>query len=100
MLWKDLKLTDQAPGSGQMLVYLRNEVLFQPYTSLAQVQEIVGPGPILELHLFDDKKEYRSITSESSRHKDGVIEHVADFVNWYIFSGVFVISILFEWIGN
>ena len=57
MLWKDLKLTDQAPGSGQMLVYLRNEVLFQPYTSLAQVQEIVGPGPILELHLFDDKKE-------------------------------------------
>ena len=42
MLWKDLKLTDQAPGSGQMLVYLRNEVLFQPYTSLAQVQEIVG----------------------------------------------------------
>ena len=49
MLWKDLKLTDQAPGSGQMLVYLRNEVLFQPYTSLAQVQEIVGPGPILEL---------------------------------------------------
>lgn len=79
MLWKDLKLTDQAPRSGQMLVYLRNEVLFQPYTSLAQVQEIVGPGPILELHLFDDKKEYRSITSESSRHKDGVIEHVADF---------------------
>lgn len=39
----------------------------------------MGPGPILELHLFDDKKEYRSITSESSRHKDGVIEHVADF---------------------
>lgn len=70
-----------APKSGWMLLYLRNQVKFQPYSSVQEVEDMTGEQEILELHLFDKSKEYRAISTESKRFKDGVIEHIADFAD-------------------
>lgn len=73
--------TGDAPDKGWMLVYFRDEVLFKRYSSKEYVKNALGDRDILEIHLFDDETEYRAISSESSRFKRGVIEHVARFKN-------------------
>lgn len=70
----------KAPSCGDMLAYTRREVIFHPYTSVDDVMDELEDKELLELHLFDDSKEYRAIVSESKRFADKeFIEHVADF---------------------
>lgn len=79
MKWEMLKRTGEAPENGWMLAYLRKEVLFIKYGSRGEVKGKIGSEDLLELHLFDKKKEYRCIASQSKRYKDGFVETVADF---------------------
>lgn len=70
-----------APASGQLLIYTRQEVLFRSYASLDEVEQLCGVNDILEIHLFDQDKEYRALASTGSKAgaNDGVIEYTADF---------------------
>lgn len=79
MTLQDLKKLEQAPVQGQMLAYTRQEVIFQPYEGREKVTEVLGNSELLELHLFDEQKEYRCLASRSSRFPSGVIETVVDF---------------------
>lgn len=81
MKWNNLERIGEAPGRGMVLLYLRTEVIFKPYDSLLQVKERVADNDILEMHLFDDQKEYRALVSESPRFKEknGCIEWIAKF---------------------
>lgn len=79
MTLQDLKKLEQAPAQGQLLAYTRQEVIFRPYDGREAIPEILGSGELLELHLFDDRKEYRCVASRSRRFPEGVIEAVVDF---------------------
>lgn len=79
MILRDLKQFNAAPASGQLLAYTRGEVIFRPYSSHAEVTEMIGDVELLEIHMFDKDREYRAIMSESSRYPDGCVEHIADF---------------------
>ena len=71
-----------APSHGQMLIYTRDKVFFQSYSTIDEVENAVGEcSDILELHLFDSTKEYRALSSTSYRAKSsaGIIEYIADF---------------------
>ena len=79
MFLENLDKIEQAPKRGQLLVYTRNRVIFQPYGSLEEVKTLLKKEEILELHLFNTQKEYRCILSESKRYPKGRIEHLAEF---------------------
>ncbi|HIZ60863.1 MAG TPA: hypothetical protein H9967_09190 [Candidatus Dorea faecipullorum] len=79
MTYQDLKRVNEAPKSGQLLAYTRKEVYFQPYDSLAEAEGLLQEKTLLELHLFDNDKEYRAIVTRSKRFPDGMIETIADF---------------------
>lgn len=93
MIYQDLKRSNEAPESGQLLAYTRKKVYFQPYGSLSEVELLLQNEMLLELHLFDQDKEYRAIVTRSRRFKDsnteastkdghrthGIIETIADF---------------------
>ncbi len=79
MRWCNLQKIGEAPQAGQLLAYTRKNVIFQPYGALEEVEEWLSQEDLLEVHLFDEEKEYRSIATRSKRYKDGVIETVADF---------------------
>lgn len=75
----DLKKLESAPASGWLLAYTRKKVIFQPYQDLEAAKAAVMGQELLELHLFDRDKEYRSVMSRSLRYAGGVIEAVVDF---------------------
>lgn len=79
MLIAELKDIGSAPASGQMLAYTRKKVIFEPYFSHDEVREKLSGEELLEIHLFDNNKEYRAISTESRRYEDGYIHHIADF---------------------
>lgn len=79
MEWDKLTKVQEAPEQGWLLAYLRKEVLFEQYSSLEEVQEHIGQRELLELHLFNQEKEYRAIASQSRRYPSGVVETIADF---------------------
>lgn len=65
---------DLAPESGYMLAYFRKAVVFEIYEGLSK--EELGQriekkeetnGDLLELHLFDDKKEFRAVKTRKSK---------------------------------
>lgn len=88
MTLQDLKKLESAPAQGQMLVYTRQEVIFKKYEGREELSEVLGDKELLELHLFDEQKEYRSVASRSRRFPSGVIETVADFPEedkWTVF---------------
>lgn len=79
-----LKKLNEAPAAGQYLIYTRKAVLFAAYTSMAEVDAILqkhSENGILEIHLFDDKKEYRAVASSSKRYPEGVIEYVSEIAD-------------------
>lgn len=78
MTINNLEKLNQAPENGYMLAYMRNQVVFKKYTSLEAVKGDAN-GEILEIHLFDNEKEYRAICSTSKRFDKGTIETVVDF---------------------
>ncbi len=83
MNWCELKRVKEAPPKGYALIYTRQNVIFEPYNSLEEIKAgIVADEKnedLLEIHLFDKDKEYRSISSQSSRYPDGLIEAIIDF---------------------
>lgn len=76
---QDLKRIAEAPEHGQLMAYTRTEILFHPYGNKEEVVKELENENLLELHLFDQNKEYRCIVTESRRYPDGVIEYVSDF---------------------
>lgn len=84
MRWSDLqdiKNTKDIPEKGQMLAYTRTKVIFHEYDSLETVAAELAEEDLLELHLFDSEKEYRSVSTIGRRFraKQGVIETLVDF---------------------
>ncbi|MCC8149983.1 MAG: hypothetical protein LIO96_00560 [Lachnospiraceae bacterium] len=78
MYWNELNL-EGAPERGQMLLYTRRSVLFRTYEDKAEIADNLADQELLEVHLFDRKKEYRAIATRSPRFPQGMIETVADF---------------------
>ena len=76
-----LKQMEKAPAQGWLLAYTRKEVLFQPYGTIEEVAGLLADKDLLEIHLFDDRKEYRAVMSTSRRYPEGIIEAVADFAD-------------------
>lgn len=78
---KELEKASLAPGCGMALILARSMVIYKPYGSLDEVDELMNDLEVLELHLFDHTKEYRCVKSESRRFEEsgGIIEHIADF---------------------
>lgn len=76
---EELKKISEAPLKGSCIAYTKKEVIFEEYASLDELTERVKGAEILELHLFDDEKEYRCVKTASKRYPTGVIEVVADF---------------------
>ena len=77
----DLIRIEEAPSSGYMIAYTRREVFFEEYAAINKAKERLNDMDILELHLFDQSKEYRALLTESSRFNGSAIEYVADFPN-------------------
>jgi len=64
----------KAPERGTIYAVLRDRIEFKTYESLEEITDIVNAENLLELHLFDKKKEYRIIQTR----KKGVLEAVID----------------------
>ncbi len=79
MMITELNIRDKAPASGSLLAYSRKEVFFKEYSSFEEAESIVDGIELLEIHLFDDEREYRAVVSESNRFPYGYAEHIADF---------------------
>lgn len=83
MHWCELKRINEAPSRGYALIYTRQNVIFEPYNSLEELRAGIEADrkneELLEIHLFDNDKEYRSVSSQSSRYPDGLIEAIIDF---------------------
>ena len=76
---EDLSRIEEAPERGQILAYTRKKVVFETYDSKEKVKQLLDGEDVVELHLFDNQKEYRSIVSESKRYEMGMIECVESF---------------------
>ena len=78
---KELEKAAAAPERGMALILARSGVLYRSYGSLAEVDELMNGLDVLEIHLFDQDREYRCIKSDSKRYenRNGIIEHIADF---------------------
>lgn len=79
MRLEQLNYKEQAPATGTALIYTRQNVIYENYNAIDQVAPLVGEHEILEIHLFDETKEYRAVVTQSARYRNGFIEHVADF---------------------
>jgi hypothetical protein len=79
MLWKELEKKEQAPKFGYLLVYTRQKILLKEYKNQEDLKKYLDDIELLEVHLFDQNKEYRAITSESKRFHDKFVEHIAEF---------------------
>lgn len=67
MFVKDIKALDKfssAPKVGSYLIYTRKEVKYGDYNDLSFLDKYQS-DEILELHLFDENKEYRVISSRT-----------------------------------
>lgn len=85
------------PNHGYIIAYTRKKVIFQKYDSLEGLDVLFGEiddmgdmtaddqlsGELLEVHLFDEEKEYRVVATDSKRNFPDkelhAIEHLADF---------------------
>ena len=76
-----LECIGEAPAKGTQLIYTRKQVIFEEYASLDSFKNNVSDQDVLEIHLFDDTKEYRALATESKRFSKGVLEHVAQFAD-------------------
>lgn len=71
---KLIKIED-APSTGYILAYTRKQKpVFRKYCSIEQIKSEYADEELLEIHLFNDNKEYRAISSTSNKNKNGFIE--------------------------
>ena len=100
MLIANLKKMEDAPQKGTVLAYFRSKIMMEPYADRlalknALMEEERSGEELLEMHLFDETKEYRCIRSESRGFPDGVIEYVSDFSHQDM-DNVFAETVLLE----
>lgn len=76
MKWTDLNRVTEAPPKGMLLAYMRKEVVFYEYSSLAEVEKSLFNQDVMEIHLFDERKEYRALATQSPRFPEHYIENV------------------------
>lgn len=75
MYWSELKEKGNAPESGQILAYTRlKKPIFHAYENLGQIEKELEQTNLLEIHLFDEEREYRAV--EARRR---IIEVLVDF---------------------
>ena len=68
------------PERGYILYYTRQEVELIPFNTVNERNDILKDFDFLELHIFDNEKEYRITESQSHRFKDKkYISHCARF---------------------
>ena len=58
----------KAPDCGALLAYTRKEVLFFTYASKEVAAGCLTDKEVLELHMFDEQKEFRMLESKSKRY--------------------------------
>lgn len=71
-----------SPKNGAYLIYFSKKVFFGPFAGKEEVEKIMSLseyGNLLEVHIFDDNKEFRAISTDDKRHKEGIICYIADF---------------------
>lgn len=67
MKLNELEQFKKAPDRGCFLAYTRKAVVFEKYGNKEEVRDKLGEEELLELHLFDNEKEYRAIATSSKR---------------------------------
>ena len=77
MLFGSLNI-EKAPDNGYLLAYTNKNVLFERYSGKGSLKEKFSNVNLLEIHLFDENCEYRSLDSKSLRYK-GFVESYTDF---------------------
>ena len=63
----DLNYKNSAPNCGVVLAYTRDKIVLEKYESIEDIPDIIGSKELLEIHLFDEEREYRAVRSESRR---------------------------------
>lgn len=83
---KALKKINEAPKKGYILAYTRKESPdFQEYTSIDDIYEKYDNKELLEIHLFDNEKEYRAVSSTSHKYAEkGFVECIVSDLNYGI----------------
>lgn len=82
MFVKDIKELDKfssAPKVGSYLIYTRKEVKYGDYNNLSFLDKYQS-DEILELHLFDENKEYRVISSRANGPIESILEDSNDCI--------------------
>lgn len=74
-----IELQKELPSNGYLMAYTRKQVIFCKYGDLSELDTKLKGLDILELHLFDDQKEYRWVVSQSARSPEHYVDHFADF---------------------
>lgn len=79
----ELKRLKEAPENGNLLAYFRKGIVYTSYQRTGDVIKAAGEewekhktdekDELLELHLFNDKREYRSIKTKSKNYIETVI---------------------------
>ena len=79
-LWHKLKRKEEAPEKGRALIYTRMEdVIWQRYNNIEEVEKWIDGKEVLEIHLFDNEKEYRALIAKSKRFPDGFLENCFNY---------------------
>ncbi|MBQ8167390.1 MAG: hypothetical protein IJZ96_10200 [Lachnospiraceae bacterium] len=66
---------DKMPANGYVLGYFRTNIVFQGYNQVSELKEILeNNGQLLELHVFDDVKEYRFVAKDDGQAIEQLIE--------------------------
>lgn len=74
------QIKEKAPLSGFVLAYMRKEVIFRGYDRIEELADLMLENEeLLELHLFNEEKELRFVSSNSRRYKEKYIEHLSNF---------------------
>lgn len=70
---------NKMPANGYVLAYFRGSILFDRYTQVSQLEEqLNSKGQLLELHVFDDTKEYRLVVKDNGDTIEQLIEDSED----------------------
>lgn len=66
------------PASGYVLAYFRKCIVFERYSDASCIEKILTDNQqLLELHAFDDDKEYRYVLKDNGEALEHVIEDEA-----------------------
>jgi len=70
---------DKMPCKGYVFACYRTEVIFQKYDGIEELKELlIKTSELLELHAFDEKREYRLIRKQTGAYMETIIEDTSD----------------------